>query len=465
VGSLGDFISKYNSIWAKTDAAYETSTTPEDVCPYCGGLGYVSKDVPVGHPDFGKAFPCVCRREDVSARKAEHLRKIGNLGNYAHLTLDNFVVSNALTPPQQANLRTSLSLAHEFAIHPQGWLLFFGGYGCGKTHLAAAIGNHRLSENQPAIFLTVPDLLDHLRTSFGPNSELGYDEMFEQLRDAPLLIMDDLGAESSTQWANEKLYQLFNHRYTRQLPTVVTTNCDLDDLDPRICSRLVDRNLTQMVNMRGIPDYRRHPEAQAADEISNVKIYQHMSFENFVMRESENNRTTSESLYAAMNAAKEFADHPNNQWLILVGKNGCGKTHLAAAVANQRLKQGDPVYFITLPDLLDYLRKAFEPNSRLSLEKRFQEVCSAPVLILDRFDLSAASAWAREKIFQLIEYRYVQFLPTMITKAGDSIEDLDPAFRARFSDSRFVKVVPIAAPPFKGGSSMTANPNNQRPRR
>lgn len=461
MGSLGDFISKYNSIWAKTDAAYETSATPEDVCPYCGGLGYVSKDVPVGHPDFGKAFPCVCRRDDVSARKAEHLRKIGNLGNYAHLTLDNFVVSTTLTPPQQANLRSSLSAAHEFAIQPQGWLLFFGGYGCGKTHLAAAIGNHRLSENQPAIFLTVPDLLDHLRTSFGPNSELGYDEMFEQLRDAPLLILDDLGAESSTQWANEKLYQLFNHRYTRQLPTVVTTNCDLEEIDPRIRSRLSDYNLSRLVNMQNVPDYRRHPDEESLGEISNVKIYQHMTFESFSLREFENDGKVNQSLYDALNAARRFAENPDNNWLILIGKNGCGKTHLAAAVANQRLKHGDSVYFITLPDLLDHLRKAFEPNSRLSLEKRFQEVCEASVLILDRFDLTAASAWGREKIFQLIEYRYVQSLPTLITKSGDSFADLDPAFQTRFSDSRFSTVINITVPAFKGGTSVNFNRNNQ----
>lgn len=89
----------------------------------------------------------------------------------------------------------------------------------------------------------------------------------------------------------------------------------------------------------------------------------------------------------------------------------------------------------------------------------------APVLILDHFDLSAATAWAREKIFQLIEYRYVQTLPTMITKPGDSLEDIDAVFRVRFSDTSLCEVIHITAPEYKGGVSQAANPHNKTNRR
>ena len=89
----------------------------------------------------------------------------------------------------------------------------------------------------------------------------------------------------------------------------------------------------------------------------------------------------------------------------------------------------------------------------------------ASVLILEHFDLSAPSPWAREKIFQLVEYRYVQGLPTMITKPGDSIEDIDPVFRVRFSDTSLCEVIHITAPEYKGGVSQTSNPNNKVNRR
>ena len=118
-----------------------------------------------------------------------------------------------------------------------------GAYGCGKTHLAAAIATARTEAGQPALFMVVPDLLDHLRATFGPNSDVSYDELFEQLRSTPLLILDDFGAHNSSSWAQEKLFQLLNHRYNAQLPTVITTNQRLEELDPRLRSRLLDVNI------------------------------------------------------------------------------------------------------------------------------------------------------------------------------------------------------------------------------
>ena len=142
-----------------------------------------------------------------------------------------------------------------FAEQPDGWLLLTGGYGCGKTHLAAAIANQRLEEGQSAIFVVVPDLLDHLRTTFGPNSEASYDQLFDEVRNTSLLILDDLGVQSATPWAQEKLFQILNHRYNGQLPTVLSTNQRMEDLDQRLRSRLQDMNLVQHIQIRA-PDYR-----------------------------------------------------------------------------------------------------------------------------------------------------------------------------------------------------------------
>jgi DNA replication protein DnaC len=63
------------------------------------------------------------------------------------------------------------------------------------------------------------------------------------VRTARLLILDDLGTQSATPWAREKLYQIFNHRYTADLPTVITTASRLDEIDPRIRSRMLDSRL------------------------------------------------------------------------------------------------------------------------------------------------------------------------------------------------------------------------------
>ena len=107
-------------------------------------------------------------------------------------------------------------------------------------------------------FAFVPTLLDHLRATFSPDSPVGYDELFERINSVPLLVLDDLGAESSTAWAEEKLYQIIVHRHEARLPTVITTVSTIDQLDDtnsRIASRLVD---SMVVDWQPIsaPNYR-----------------------------------------------------------------------------------------------------------------------------------------------------------------------------------------------------------------
>jgi DNA replication protein DnaC len=84
-----------------------------------------------------------------------------------------------------------------------------------------------------------------------------YDERFELLRSADLLLLDDLGTESATPWAREKLYQLINHRYVQRLPLVVTSNAPLDQIDGRIRSRLHDQTLGPGIITIVAEDYRR----------------------------------------------------------------------------------------------------------------------------------------------------------------------------------------------------------------
>jgi DNA replication protein DnaC len=137
-------------------------------------------------------------------------------------------------------LSIALNLARSYAAKPEGWLIFTGAYGVGKTHLAAAIANERVRLGHPALLIVVPDLLDYLRAAFNPQSSKSLDRRFEEVRRSPLLVLDDLGTESATSWAKEKLFQLINYRYVARLPTVVTTVMAFRELDPKIAIRFSD---------------------------------------------------------------------------------------------------------------------------------------------------------------------------------------------------------------------------------
>ncbi len=402
------------------------------------------------HPNFGKLFPCTCRLKDLESQRTQTLRSLSNLQAVARFTFDSFSAEGTglLPPDRQSNLHDAYERALAFARVPRGWLLLRGGYGCGKTHLAAAIANAIVARGEPVLFVTVPDLLDHLRAAYAPTAPQRYDERFEQVRTAPLLILDDLGTEYATPWALEKLFQLLNYRYMAQLPTVVTTNHDLDELDPRLRSRMADPDLVQIVTILA-PDYRQAGASHAESDLNTLPLYKDMTFDSFDLRRGELTREEVDNLQRACDTAATYAADPRG-WLAFTGDYGAGKTHLAAAIANARARQGHPVLFIMVPDLLDHLRAAFNPQSPVPYDKRFEEVRRAPLLILDDLGTESTTQWAQEKLYQLFNYRYVAKLPTIITTAR-KLENLDPKLRTRLLDVSRCTIFAILVPPYRGG--------------
>jgi DNA replication protein DnaC len=74
------------------------------------------------------------------------------------------------------------------------------------------------------------------------------------VKSAPLLVLDDFGKQTTTPWAQEKLYQVVNYRYNARLPMVVTTNCGTDELDAPILSRFIDPTISMIFNIEA-PNY------------------------------------------------------------------------------------------------------------------------------------------------------------------------------------------------------------------
>ena len=417
---------------------------PVDACEICGGRGWFTPDVPAGHAEFGRIVTCRCQQDRLREDRATRLLRYSNLGHLARFTFATLDPEGRTQDAAGQRLfKEAFQAASEYADSPTGWLVFTGPNGSGKTHLAAAIANRCIENDHVVLFVHVSDLLDHLRSTFAPASEVSYSDLFEQVRSAPLLVLDGLEGRHSTIWAQEKLQQIINHRYNAELPTVITTASELTELDPYIRSRLQTQGLSRIVEVRA-----REPGPVHQLGRIDPEMLRRMTFETFNVRGNNPSANQRSSLERAYKATKSYALGPDGWHTLFSETTGVGKTHLAVAIAAERLKRGQPVFFAFVPELLDYLRYTFTPESRITYDRVFEEVKNTPLLILDDLGTEHSSPWAREKLHQIIVHRHNARLPTVITSTIDFTRESGP-ISSRVQDPSVGNLIRIEAPDYR----------------
>lgn len=207
-------------------------------CLRCNDHGWLRKDVPVGHPDFGEVFCCPCKTPDATRR----LQQISGLSEAELLRhLDDIETEG------RPGTALMVGACRAFVARPTGILSIWGGVGNGKTMTLQAVVNELVAKGTAAVYITAFDLLGHLTEAFdGPRAEHVESAYKRLLRFArvPVLAIDEFDKRTDTKWVNTQMGDLIEKRYrlgeADKGGTVIAMNSDPALQPAWIASRLLD---------------------------------------------------------------------------------------------------------------------------------------------------------------------------------------------------------------------------------
>lgn len=142
-------------------------------------------------------------------------------------------------------------------------------------------------------------------------------------------------------------------------------------------------------------------------------------FETFDLAAANSTPQGRERLAECVADLRAYAAEPAG-WRVLQGMYGCGKTHLAYAIAATRARARKPVYVSNVPDLLDMLRRGYDDAS---YDRRLQTLKEVELLVLDDLGTEHATPFALEKLYQVIDARYRDCAPLVVTTNRNLYEE------------------------------------------
>ena len=207
---------------------------------------------------------CVVEREEAEIREAQNFAKkreieklfsISNLGErFSKSTFESFLDRNG----SETAYKVAVKYVKTFKEWKGESLLLWGEPGNGKTHLAAAIVNELSKKGYIVVFQSVPELLQRIRSTFNSENKENETQIMRALLECDLLILDDIGAEKTTEWVEEKLFNIIDGRYRKELPTLYTSNLEPKELKHQVGKRSYDRMVETSLTVKNeAASYRR----------------------------------------------------------------------------------------------------------------------------------------------------------------------------------------------------------------
>ncbi len=414
------------------------ASAPGPVCVRCSDRGWFTPDVAVGHQDFGKVVYCSCGREQLQTERLRRLRIFSNLGNLARYTFSSIQPDRYEGTDGDMLFRSALDRSRLYSRVPVGWFVLTGPPSTGKTHLAASIVNALLENGTVTLYLSVPDLLDQLRPDHAVSPTEGYTFTYEQITNVPVLVLDDLGRQYATDWAQEKLHQVLNYRFNAMLPTVFAVEGSIDDLDSVLVSRFADEDVVTVVRT-GV----QRPEGADVWLPSNWML-EHMRLDDFKVFGPTACRTERQE---ALSAAELFARKPSG-WLVFCGPTGVGKTHLASGITEALYRDHDIIY-VRVQQMLNTLLNSIRSSSAgESFLDKFTRLSEVDVLVLDNLGSENETRWNSATLEELLVARHDARLPTVVTTSHDMRNETGP-IASRLTDISLSSVFVLSGDDFR----------------
>ncbi|MCR4925694.1 MAG: ATP-binding protein [Clostridiales bacterium] len=154
---------------------------------------------------------------------------------------------HGVSPRKQMNdiATYCINYANDFSLSSPS-LLFSGKTGLGKTHLSLAIADKVIDKGYNLIYGSAQNLLNKVENEhFGRGDSKT--ETLDKMLDCDLLILDDLGAEFSTQFTVATIYNIINSRMLTSLPTIISTNLNPQELEDRYTERVTSRIISSYI--------------------------------------------------------------------------------------------------------------------------------------------------------------------------------------------------------------------------